>query len=59
MKTKKELLKYYGMCCVSEFCLCENRAYPAGKEGDTLARKDDSKIENIRGQKKAIEFIFE
>jgi len=59
MKTGKEILEYYGKCCVSESSFEKNMAYPAGEKGETLARMDAFKIENIRGQKKAIEFIFE
>lgn len=59
MKTKKEILEYYGKCCVSEYCICKNEDYPSGKEGVALARKDAAKLENILGQKKAIEFILE
>ncbi len=59
MKTKKEMLEYYGKCCVSEYCLCENKDYPAGEKGKSNQRRDSLKIENIRDQKKAIEFIFE
>jgi len=59
MKTKKEILEYYGKCCVSEYCLVENRNYTDDKQGEELARKNDLKITDIRGQKKAIEFIIE
>ncbi len=59
MKTKKEILEYYGKCCVSEYSLSKTKAYPSGEKGEHLARKDGLKIENIRGQKKAIEHIFE
>ncbi len=58
MKTKKELLEYYGKCCVSEYLLDTN-AYPSGKKGKGMMEKDERKLEDIRGQKKAIEFIFE
>jgi len=58
MKTNKELLEYYGQCCVSEHLLCESRDYPSGKEGENIIGKDTLKLEDIRGQKKAIEFIF-
>jgi len=58
VKTKKEILEYYGKCCVSEYCLTENRKYPDNEAGKAMAKKDDVKIEDIRGQKKAIEFIF-
>lgn len=59
MKTKKEMLEYYGKCCVSEYCLCENKDYPAFEEGKRAKATREGIIENIRGQKKAIEFIFE
>ena len=59
MKTKKEILEYYGRCCVSEFSLSKNRNYPDGVKGEAMSKKDDFKLENIRGQKKAIEFIME
>ena len=58
MKTKKELLEYYGKCCVSEYALSENRIYTNDKEGEQLKEKDTLKLECISGQKKAIEFIF-
>lgn len=58
MKSKKELLKYYGMCCVSEYLLSGSKDYPSGAEGNILIKKDELELENILGQKKAIEFIL-
>lgn len=57
MKTKKEILKYYGMCCVSEVELTKRKDYPAGEKGKDLEHVDNMRLENILGQKKAIEFI--
>lgn len=59
MKTKTELLEYYGRCCVSEYLLIGKREYSADEAGEKLLRKDTLKLEYIRGQKKAIEFIFD
>jgi hypothetical protein len=58
MKNQKEILEYYGKCCVSEYLLATDRKYPSGEKGEILERSDNRKIENIKGQKKAIEFIF-
>jgi len=58
MKTKKEVLEYYGQCCVSEYLLTQPTYYSADEKGKAMALKDASKLENIRGQKKAIEFVF-
>jgi len=59
MKTKKEILEYYGKCCVSEYCLTEIKDYPINDKGEAMIKKDAFTLENIRGQKKVIEFIFE
>ena len=59
MKATREILEYYGKCCVSEYCLCKDRNYPDNEKGKALERKDSSKIEDIRGQKKAIEYILD
>ena len=58
MKTIKEVLEYYGKCCVTEYILESNRAYPAGEEGHRALERDGLKLEDIRGQKKAIEHIL-
>lgn len=59
MKTKKELLEYYGKCCVSDYCLSQEKNYPAGEKGENLAKRDNLKLANIQGQIKAIIYIFE
>lgn len=59
MKTKREILEYYGKCCVSEYCLSVKQIYPAGEKGDGMAKKDAMKLENILGQKVAIEHIID
>ena len=56
MKTKQEILEYYGRCCVSEFLL--SKETPSDKRGEAMEQKDAAKLQNIKGQKMAIEFIF-
>lgn len=58
MKSIKELLEYYGKCCVSEYAFEHNRTYPAGDEGIKRMEQDALKLEDIKGQKKAIEYIM-
>lgn len=58
MKSIKELLGYYGKCCVSEYVFEHNRVYPSGEEGKKLMEQDAFKLEDIKGQKKAIEYIL-
>ena len=57
MKNEKELLEYYGKCCVSEYTL-DRSNYPSSKEGERYSQQDAMKLENIRGQKLAIEYII-
>lgn len=56
---KKELLQYYGKCCVSEYTLTEQQDYPEGGDGIRMINRDKLKLENIRGQKQALEHLFE
>jgi len=59
MKTSKEILGLYGKCCVTEYVFEEITDYQAGKQGEKMMRQDRMKLENIKGQKKAIEWLFE
>ncbi len=58
MRTPKEILEQYGKCCVSEHLLTHDRLYSA-EEADTHRKKDDFKLESIRGQKISLEWMFE
>ena len=58
MKPIKEVLEYYGKCCVTEYVLESFKDYPSGKSGEESRRKDLFKLEYIRGQKLAIEHIL-
>ncbi len=44
---------------MSEYCLSVKQIYPAGEKGDGMAKKDAMKLENILGQKVAIEHIID
>lgn len=59
MKRPKEILELYGECCVSESSLTAGADYSDGEEGKARHKKDEAKLENIRGQKQAIEWLFE
>ncbi len=58
MRDNKEMLEYYGKCCVTEEILSKDRCYEAGPDGGAHQLRDRVKLESIRGQKKAIEWFF-
>lgn len=58
MKRPKEILELYGECCVSESSLTTGADY-SGEKGKDRQKKDNAKLENIRGQKQIIEWLFE
>lgn len=58
MRSIKDILEYYGKCCVSEYVFEHTNDYPAGHEGQKFMEQDALKLEDIRGQKKVIEYIL-
>lgn len=58
MKNPKEILQFYGRCCISEN-IYNNREYKDDAEGKEDHQSDMGAIQRIRGQKAAIEWLFE